>query len=137
LILYLDTSVVLRVLLRQPDELEDWGRWEELYSSEIVKVEARRVLDRLRLESLYDDEMVARAHEALVRIERSIGLIEVTRQILERAAGPMPTVVKSLDAIHLASAGQLAERQSKRPTFATHDRQQSLAARALGFACVG
>ena len=48
----------------------------------------------------------------------------------------MPTVVKTLDAIHLASAMFLAERSSEEVVFATHDRQQSLAARALGFRCV-
>ena len=134
---YLDTSVVLRVLLRQRGALRSWGRWTKLYASEILKVEARRIIDRLRLDSLYDDEEVATAHEALARIEQSIGFIRLTPRILARAAGPMPTVVKTLDAIHLASAQLLAESREQALVFVTHDRQQSTAAKALGFRCVG
>ena len=133
MIVYVDTSVVLKVLLRQPGALRNWDRWSEAFSSELLKVEARRVIDRLRLGMHLDDEGVARAHEELVGIERAIGFIEVNRRVLSRAAGPMPTAVKTLDAIHLASALLLAERRPKPPRFATHDHQQSLAARALGF----
>jgi hypothetical protein len=45
----------------------------------------------------------------------------------------MPTVVRTLDALHLASALLLREQQNEAPLFATHDVQQSVAARALGF----
>lgn len=137
MIVYLDTSVVLRVLLRQRGALRSWNRWTEAYASEILKVEARRVIDRLRLDSLLGDEEVALAHEALGRIEQSIGFIGLTPRVLERSAAPMPTVVETLDAVHLASAVLFEEARGERPVFATHDRRQSTAARALGFRCVG
>jgi len=137
LIVYLDTSIILRVLLRQPSALSSWDQWSEAYSSEILRVEARRVIDRLRLESFLDDEGVAAAHENLARIERAIAFIGLSEGILKRAAGPMPTVLKTLDSIHLASALVFAERRKEAPVFATHDRQQSIAARAVGFSCVG
>jgi len=50
-IVYLDTSVALRILLRQPEPLKGWGEWEEAYASELLGLEARRTIDRLRLES--------------------------------------------------------------------------------------
>ena len=50
MIVYLDTSVVLRVLFREEGPLETWGTWDEAYSSELLGVEARRVIDRMRLE---------------------------------------------------------------------------------------
>ena len=103
MIVYLDTSTVLRVLLRQPKVLGIWGRWERAYTSELLHVEARRV----------------------------------TRPVLQRAQLPMATVVKTLDAIHLASALLLRERRSVTAVFATHDPQQARGARALGFECVG
>lgn len=137
MIIYLDTSVVLRVLLRQAGALASWDQWSEAYSSEILKVEARRVIDRLRLESFLDDEGVAGAHDDLAQIERAIGFIGLTEGVLKRAAGPMPTIVKTLDSIHLASALVFAERRKEAPVFATHDHQQSIAARALGLGCVG
>ncbi len=137
MIVYLDSSTVLRVLLRQPHPLAMWGRWERAYASDLVGVEARRVIDRLRLESLLVDKDVAQAHGYLRAIERTIGRIALTRVVLQRAALPMPTVVKTLDAIHLASALLLRERRNLSITFATHDDQQATAARALGFDSVG
>ena len=134
---YLDTSTVLRVLLRQSRPLSLWGRWERAYTSEILALEARRVIDRLRLEAMLDDAGVATAHESLRRLERTIGKVTLTRAVLQRAALPMPTVVKTLDAVHLASALLLSERRHVALTFATHDEQQATAARALGFECVG
>ena len=134
---YLDTSVVLRVLLRQPDQLEEWLTWDEVYSSEILRLEARRVLDRLRLEMALDDEGLVRAREELTRLERTLGWIALSPPVIRRASMPMATIVKTLDAIHLASALLFRERRGADLLFATHDRQQALGARALGFDCTG
>ncbi len=41
----------------------------------------------------------------------------------------MPTVVGSLDAIHLVSAMLVRERHDPNVVFATHDRQNAVAAR--------
>lgn len=137
MIVYLDTSTALRIVLGQPGALKNWGRWERAYSSELLGLESRRVIDRLRLESAIDDEGVAAAQQNILRIERSLGRIRLTRAVLRRAALPMPTIVKTLDAIHLASALLLEERRDVRLTFATHDGQQATAARAFGFECIG
>jgi hypothetical protein len=50
---------------------------------------------------------------------------------------PMATAVKTLDALHLASALLFQERRGASLTFATHDVQQATAARAMGFVCIG
>ena len=134
---YLDTSTVLRVLLGQRARLDIWSRWEAAYCSELMGLEARRVIDRLRLEAALDDEGVARAQDQLTRIERTIGRIALTRTVLRRAALPMATAVKTLDAIHLASAMLFQEHRGIQVIFATHDAQQATAARALGFECRG
>ena len=134
---YLDASAVLRVLLRQAKPVAAWGRWDAAYSSELLGVEARRVIHRLRLEAALDDHGVADAHRALARIEQAIGAVPVTRPVLQRAGMPMPTAVKTLDAIHLASALLLRERRALALVFVTHDPQQARAARALGFECLG
>lgn len=70
-------------------------------------------------------------------VEDSIGVVGLTRTVLLRAALPMATPVRTLDAIHLASALMLRERLKKPLVFATHDAQQALAARTLGFRLVG
>ena len=137
MILYLDTSAVLRVLLGEPGRLSVWGTWDEAYASEILGLEARRVLERLRLESALADEGVADFHSKLARIERTIAVISLNRTVLRRAALPMGLPVKTLDAIHLASAMLLRERRRDAILFATHDIRQGTAASALGFECVG
>ena len=134
---YLDTSTVLRVLLAEGKRLDTWGEWESAWASELMGVEVRRVIDRLRLGAALDDDGVALAHEGLAIIEATIGRIALTRAVLRRAALPMATAVKTLDAIHLASAMLLQERRGHQLVFATHDAQQATAARALGFECRG
>jgi hypothetical protein len=74
---------------------------------------------------------------ALARIERAVAGIRLTRLVLGRAALPMSTPVKTLDALHLASALLWRERRDADLVFATHDPRQARAARALGFECVG
>ena len=133
---YLDTSVLLRVLLRQRGALRDLGRFEAAFSSTILRVEARRVIDRLRLEGALDDEGVAGAHGDLAYVEEAIGFVELTPAVLDRAGQPMPTVLRTLDALHMASALLLREGRGEPVTFATHDTQQRRAATALGFPCL-
>jgi hypothetical protein len=133
---YIDSSVVLRPLLGQPKVLQSWGKWQTAYSSELLGIECRRAIDRLRLEGSYDDAQFAAAIEELVRIERTLKRIRLTKSIIQGASRSMPTVVKTLDAIHLASALAIRERRGVELAFATHDAQQAIAARALGFHCI-
>ena len=133
MIVYLDSSVVLRPLFAQPGRLQAWGKWTTAYSSELLGIECRRAVDRLRLEGLYDDAKVASANEELVLIERTIRRIRLSASIVHEASKTMPTIVKTLDAIHLASALIIRERRAADLLFATHDLQQAVAARALGF----
>ena len=135
--LYLDTSVVLRPLLKQKGVLERWGEWDEAYSSELLSLESRRVIDRLRLDGGFDDGAVADVHDSLRSIEETLGIVRMTRSILRRAAQPMATIVRTLDAVHLATALMLQEHRDTSLVFATHDRQQAVSARALGFRCIG
>jgi predicted nucleic acid-binding protein len=136
MIVYVDSSIVLRHLLGQVKALR-WADWQAAYSSEILGLEVRRVIDRLRLNATLDDNGIAYAQQALTRLERSIGQISLTRRVMRRAALPMPTSVKTLDAIHLASALLFQERIGDTLVFATHDVQQATGARALGFEVIG
>jgi predicted nucleic acid-binding protein len=136
MIAYLDTSVILRFLLSQGKAM-DWRKWNSAYSSELCGLEARRVIDRLRLQLALDDPSVAKAHHELSRIEQHLGVIPLNRSLLRRAALPMPTIVKTLDAIHLTSALMLRENKGVDIVFATHDIQQATGAQALGFEVSG
>jgi predicted nucleic acid-binding protein len=134
---YLDSSAVLRLVLGQPGRLVVLRDWDAAYSSELLKVETRRAIDRERLNSGGTASTVGEYITALVEIEREIQLVELTGAVLVRASAPLPTVISTLDAIHLATAVLLRESLSANLVFATHDRQQALAAQAMGFDVIG
>ena len=74
--------------------------------------------------------------QRLGKIELTIKRIRLTKSIIIAAAKTTPTIVKTLDAFHLVSAVAIRERRGIELVFATHDSQQALAARALGFTCM-
>jgi uncharacterized protein len=137
MIAYVDASVALRVLLRQPGRLPTWAEWEAAYSSELIGLEIRRTIDRLRAQGDLGGEAVAELLQSAATIEEGLALVSLTRTVLQRAALPMATPVRTLDAIHLATALMVRERSTDPLIFATHDAQQAAAARALGFAVAG
>ena len=132
---YIDSSVALRILRGQKDAWKDWGRWEKAYSSMLIRVECRRFVDRMRLEHGWNDDDIADAGVQLRRLERVLTKVRLTAAVMERAAMPMPTIIKTLDAIHIATAGLIRARLQPGLIFVTHDQQQAKAARALGFDC--
>jgi predicted nucleic acid-binding protein len=110
---YLDSSVVLRVVLGEQGRLSQWSRLSDPVSSEITRVECLRVLDRLRLAAGMDD-----------------------RELARRRASPFPTQLRTLDALHLASALLMWGRYPEL-RFATHDSDLGLAAAAQGLHIIG
>ena len=134
---YIDSSVALRVLRGQKDAWKEWGRWEKAYCSTLLRVECRRFVDRTRLENNWSDDDIAAAGTQLRKLERVLTKVRLSMAVMERASAPMPTIIKTLDAIHIASASLLRERLQPQLVFVTHDQQQAKAARALGFDCAG
>ncbi len=120
--------MVLSSLLRQHGEMTKLDSFKEGITSEITELECRRTLDRIRLQEGFEDEEIADRLSELGLLLNSLTVIRLNAPILNRAKSPFSTVVRSLDAIHLATA-ELA----KATTFLTFDRQQSTAARAMGF----
>lgn len=128
---YVDTSVLLRIVLGSPDRLRSWKRITEPLSSELIRVEALRALDRARIQDgLAEAEVGKRIALALERLE-AFTLAGISRRILERAAAQMPSPVGTLDAIHLSTAVALKKRFPDL-VLATHDEEMALAASALG-----
>lgn len=133
----LDTSVVLRVLLDDPVRLEQWGEWDYAYASELLAVEASRRLFNLRAQAAYDDDLLSSAMSGLTDILGNLTLLRLTEPVLRRASGPFPTVVGTLDALHLATALALGEVGIEDLVFATHDERQARAAAAVGLSVIG
>jgi uncharacterized protein len=123
--LYLDTSALGRVLLREPDTrairgaLADFGGH---VSSRLLAVELRRLALRYGLDA-----------SALLS---GVALIPVTETILSAAEGLPPHKLRTLDAIHLATV--LATHSTTTPvtTIMTYDHDLQDAARAHGLGVV-
>ncbi len=137
MITYLDSSVLLRVALGQPDQLAEWHRITRAITCALTRVECLRTIDRRRLRLRLPDEEVAELHRLSRELLAQVDIIALTPGILLRAAAPSPTSLGTLDAIHLAAANALRERREPELVFATHDTELVLAARAYGFAVVG
>ncbi len=133
---YVDSSVILRIILGEPKPLREWGRITIATSSEIARVECLRVLDRLRMGGDMDDRELARRRASAIEILSGFEMIRVNRAVLDRAADPFPTLIRTLDAIHLASASLLLEREPSLK-LATHDDDLAVAARAVGLKVIG
>jgi predicted nucleic acid-binding protein len=136
LILYVDSSVLLRVVLRERGAPREWQRSTRLVSSELIRLECLRTIDRARIRERLGDDEVAELRGALLEALRSIELLPIDRLVLERAADAFPTSLGTLDALHLASA-LVAREEVPGLVVGTHDRELATAARAVGFRVAG
>ncbi len=137
MIAYLDSSVILRLVLNEPNPLSEWRDVDRAVTSALAEVETLRTLDRLRfsLPSIAP-EVLARRREAAFRVLEGLETIEITRVVLARAGQPLATPLGTLDAIHLVSAMGWRE-QFENLVFATHDTALAAAARTNGFDVIG
>jgi predicted nucleic acid-binding protein len=133
---YVDTSVVLRILLHETNPVGIWGRWNKAYSSALWRVEALRTVDRLRLAHEISDTEVAELVRDIQITHETFAIHPVTNQVLQRASETFPTVVGTLDAIHLATALSIREIENV-DLLLTHDSLLATAARSLGFEVMG
>lgn len=136
MIVYLDTSIVLRVLLKEPNRSAMWGTWDRAFSSALWRVEALRTVDRLRLLHEISDTEVADLVRDVQTIDGTLAIYPLDERIMRRASETFPTIVGTLDAIHLASAIFIREFQNI-DLLLTHDSQLGTAARSLGFRVSG
>ena len=136
MIVYVDTSVLLRLALGEPDPLTPWATAERAMSSELARVEALRTIDRARVSHALADDVVSERRAGVLRLLDGLDLVALDAAVLVRSAEPFPTALGTLDAIHLSTA-LMARDQHPDLVFATHDRALATGARAVGFHVVG
>jgi predicted nucleic acid-binding protein len=130
---YVDTSALLRVVLREPGAVEDLRNYDRLVSSELLAVESARTIDRLRLQGSLTTEEAGAGLRTINEWLEAIDLVLLRTTVLSRAAEPMPMPLGTLDALHLATALIWRDRMGPLPTIVTHDAALGLAAQAFGF----
>jgi uncharacterized protein len=107
---YLDSSAIVKLVVEEPEStaLRNYlRRRSELVSSALARTEVLRAL------LAGGDAAVARGRAVLQRVE----LIRVTDRVLDAAGTLVPAEVRSLDAIHLATAAQLGADLSRLITY--------------------
>ena len=129
---YVDSSVLIRLLFGQPNQLATWSDITQAVSSELVRVECLRTIDRTAVRGNLSGEQVAKLRTAAFELMGRLSLVPVTPAVLGRAAEPFPTSLGTLDAIHLATALAVGE-EIELLLVATHDTELALAARSVGF----
>ncbi len=137
MIAYTDSSVFLRFVLAQPDRLTELDRYDGLVTSVLTEVECLRAVENLRLtRPMGHEDYFARRRAVYDRLGRAERVL-VTAEILARAAGPLPAPLRSLDAIHLATALEWRGHREPALVFATHDTRLAAVAAALDFDVIG
>ena len=125
MVIYVDSSVVLARLLREP-RTPPAGFWDaELVSSGLLKYE---IWNRIYAYGLAE----SRGDQVRVLLA-GVELIEMSESVLARALDPFPVPVRTLDGLHLATADFLL-RQGESVELASYDNRLLTAARALGMA---
>ena len=137
MIAYLDTSALLRLVLREPGALDELRRCEGLVSSELLAVESHRTIDRLRVQGSLSIEEAAARRETVTEWLEAVDLVLLQRPVLARASEPFPMALGTLDALHLATALVWRDRTRQPLTVATHDRDLALASRSFGLEVLG
>ncbi|MBA2706853.1 MAG: type II toxin-antitoxin system VapC family toxin, partial [Gemmatimonadaceae bacterium] len=125
------------IVLGQPGQLREWKRITTGVASGLIEVECLRTLDRLHLSGKLSAQMSAVRRAAVYRVIEALELVELTSAVLHRAAQPMPAPLRTLDAIHLATADMWRESRGRELVLATHDRALALGARAVGLQTIG
>jgi len=116
---YLDSSVLLRHILLGDRGIKQVYMLDEVISSELLDIECRRVLHRYRLQGHLNDLDYMKALERLETVT---------------PAGAFPVTIKTLDALHIASALHFSETfPGKQVLIYSYDAAFNRCARSLGF----
>ncbi|MEX1007324.1 MAG: type II toxin-antitoxin system VapC family toxin [Acidimicrobiia bacterium] len=118
---YLDSSAIVKLALREQESrvLRQYLRRRAPYvSSALARVEVARTLLPLGVPAL------ERGRVVLARVE----LVRITDRVLRTAGELLPSELRSLDAIHLATAEELRVAR-----IVTYDDRLAAAAEAMGW----
>jgi len=133
MVAYLDSSALLRYILLGDLGMRHAMGFPRMASSELLEIECRRAMSRCRLQNELDDAALVLAMERLDRALEMVDLVELDVGVKRRAMGSFPVIVKTLDALHLATALALAEAEGPGCVQVfSYDRAMNLCARALG-----
>jgi len=119
---YLDSSAIVKLVVEEPESAalrRYLRRRRPLMSSSLARTEVMRAVLPA------GDKALTRARQVLARVD----LIRINDRVLDAAGGLRPLDLRSLDAIHLATAELLG---TDLGPVVTYDTRQAEAAKQLG-----
>jgi uncharacterized protein len=128
-ILYVDTSAMLKLLVREAESAaieRELLEWSELATSVITEVELPRAVTRAREERA---DAVIDGSVVLQGVLASAAIVPLNENIVAAARKVKPVQVGALDAIHIASAISLGRQLAG---VATYDKRMQDALEPLG-----
>ena len=132
MIVYLDSSFVIRRLLGVGKPAEFWGKWEKAYASTLMRTECFRIANNLRLAGKLDDAGRARLGAWIETVCNAVTQIPLTDNVMKRAAEAYPVEVGTLQALHLATMQELESVHGVKCVLASDDDGLVQAAKSLG-----
>jgi uncharacterized protein len=119
---YLDSSAIVKLAVRETESLalrRYLRRRRPLVTSSLSRTEVMRAL------LPGGEDAVAAGRKVLTRLD----LVRINNRVLDEAATLLPIQIRSLDAIHLATAGQLGQDLG---ALVTYDDRMAEAAKHIG-----
>jgi len=132
-IAYAESSAVLRWLFNEPagEEIIDHLRGaRKVVCSRLTLIECQRAVRRAAAESRMSEADLGDLRAVLAQAAARWAVVELSRDVAERAAARFPVEpVRTLDAVHLASAIDIQDAMGIPLPFITADERQLAAAR--------
>jgi predicted nucleic acid-binding protein len=123
---YLDSSAIVKLAVREPESAtlrRYLRRKQPLVTSALARAEVARAL------LPFGEDTVARGADVLQRLD----VVRINDRVLRAAGTLLPLELRTLDAIHLATASQLGDDLAR---LCTYDERMAAAATDLGFTVV-
>jgi predicted nucleic acid-binding protein len=130
-IFYADASALIKLVRKEleSDALRTYLDAADLVSSELVLTEIPRAIHRI---AKHDRRLVSRLLKRATEVVDRLALCPLDRGLLAAAGALAEPALRSLDAIHVATAVGLGPVES----FVTYDERQAAAARLAGLRTV-
>jgi hypothetical protein len=129
---YLDTSFVIDQFVSTRPGNVGIAIGDGLLGSWLLAVELHRTVGRLQYQSRLRPAQVDSIRTDIDLLTQTADLMDVDRYVVRLASLSAVTPLKSLDAIHIASALLWRDRLGQEVTMLTLDRRLGLAARSFG-----
>ena len=88
---YVDSSVLIRFLFREPGQVRDWGQWTLAMTSEFTRVEVSRAVERVGVLGQVSAAELGELSRDAASLFDPMHMLPLEELVLKRAAGRFPT----------------------------------------------